>query len=366
MSRTRNVPFDWDVHVSKDIDMGYTLMFHMTSSQRQSLSSVSSKHSDTFLTEISLPFEGRSRKSLQGMWLFKTKWDHKNKIYHQNAIKMAEQYNVFMDFVEEAIKRNYSYNDFDPVTFMHDMLEPIKQIRANTIVRWNEFWGIITRKISPHTHVYPWNIQNTMIYNIQLINTSQSIRHRKIIITDNYLNITADPSALSVYTGLEPADIVWKMIDYVMTEQTVKLQQAEATWNENVDEVHNEIVETIRKHLKHSNVNHLIAERRCNMRMNNVVFNKYLAPKCNDYNLYWEQIGTCFKLRLKLLELQQIFGDTAGEREHIIKVNKNESKWLYFLGIIDMRYSYNCRRLFMSFTVKGKDPQGDVIATYVG
>eukprot|EP01083_Nonionella_stella_P017290 48357_1 len=356
-SQTILLMFSWDDHVENDIDIGFSVHLEMNDDQLNEIQSPKCSKSVSFLTDISLPFE------MNHQWLVKTKWNHKSKIFKMNAFEMAAQFEyIYMSFVQEAINRNYCYNEFDPITFMCDCLEPVPPIKLNTYVRWNDFWGRIVR--SKHgINVYRWNISKVQVYQIQIIDMSKSIDAGSPYESDNYMNITADPSVLSILNEQQPSEIVRIMVKYQLQKQQTEISRLQALWQRNGAQLEEQISASIRTHLRNKNVNRLIPERKCNLRVKRVEFDEYLEPKCNANGLEWSREQNNSKLSLTVGQLQQIFGEKTGSKEHIVIVKKEKSVWIYFLDRIEMRYSYTRTRLFMSFKVKGKDPDGDVIAT---
>eukprot|EP01084_Bolivina_argentea_P127461 225409_1 len=173
--------FDWDTHVIKDPLMGFAMQLHLNQKQERQLNRYNSRELKvkSFPTAISLPFINKRN----GNWIVQIKWNGQNKIFKTSAFLIAKQFeSVYMPFIQEATNRRYlCFNDYDPVNFMNESLQSVKQIPRNSYLRWNNEFGKCIAKISNHKNLYQWNLDGINMYKIQLVNINESISNRAII-----------------------------------------------------------------------------------------------------------------------------------------------------------------------------------------
>eukprot|EP01084_Bolivina_argentea_P077434 140450_1 len=344
--------FDWDTHVIKHPVMGHILTLQMNEDQIDIYENYDFNQfqNRSFLTTVSLPFINKQK------WTIQTQWNGTETIFKMDAFTVAKQFErQYMAFVYEASKRNYLLLDeFDPTTFICDSIVPVPQIKIASLIRWNDLFGKIHKKISQHQNLYTWNIGIINIYQIQLLNINASIKNKQLIFKEEYSDITADSTAISVY---DKCDFLWELSSYLLSTKEI--------WEKSTSELEAQIIKTIKKHLRKKQVNRKVKENKCFVWMKPTEFEKHIVTKSTTNCLKWTlESKSDNKLSVSLVELKQLFGTTAGIR--VVKIKDNNDKiieWKYFANKFDFRYSYVATKLFISFTPRSKDPDGDVAAT---
>eukprot|EP01084_Bolivina_argentea_P224649 379826_1 len=361
--------FDWDTHVIKDPVMGFVIQLHLNEKQKRQINRYDNQQQfrvKSFPSVISLPFINK-----QNNWTVQIKWNEENKIHTTCGFYIAEQFqNIYMAFVEEAIKRTYlQFNDYDPINFMNESLQPIKTIPPNSYLRWNNFkskqflFGKCVAKISNHHNLYQWNLDKVNIYKIQLVNINESILSRTIVLTNSRVDITGNPSAISLYNENQ---LLWALIEH----QNIQLQIQKQKWKQHGEQLNERIVKKISRFLRYKKLNELILEEQCNAEMTATEFDEWICVNCQCNGLKVDRKSNSKnEISLSLGEFKQLFGPKAGEKVVLIKIKDEITKkikiykWHYYFNTIDCRYSYLCGKFFMSFKVRGKSPDNDVIAS---
>eukprot|EP01084_Bolivina_argentea_P062825 114836_1 len=361
--------FTWDQHVIKDQNMGYILVLCMNSEQKRLVQTYNPNQTETqsFPTALSLPFMNNSNQ-----WKIQTRWNNMNKIYDSDAYNIAAQLEkMYMAFVGEAINRPYTMlNKYDPVNFLNEVLHQVQQLTVNTYIKWKNKFGRITAKISQDKNVYEWRLNTVEVYVLQVINTDETISNRRVTFTSNYINITADPSDISIYSNEQ--DTAWAILEYSYQTKSQQLQILEEIWNKNTIELDLQITKAIAKYLQNKYVNKEVdgISRKCIVTVKPTEFEHHLLSKSESIHLHWNlESKHNNAISVSLFELKQFIGVNAGERIHVVKIKRKKSKkqkdsiWRYYGNIFHFRYSYACEKLFIKFKVLGQDPTGDVQAT---
>eukprot|EP01084_Bolivina_argentea_P224652 379830_1 len=360
--------FDWDTRVTKDLVIGFVIQLHFNEKQKRRINrSINPQQlcEKSFPVTISLPFINK-----QNNWTVQIKRNEQNRIHTLSAFDIAGQFeHIYMAFVDEAIKRSYlQFNDYDPVNFMNETLQPIKAIPKNSYLRWNNLkkkqflFGKCVERVSNHQNLYQWNLDTFNIYKIQLINVSGSIASRRIQLATTYADITGNGSAIRLYNENQ---ILWALVDH----QNMQIQVQKQKWKQHGDQLNDRIVKKIRRFLRHKTVNHLILEKQCNVEMTETEFDEWICINCEGIGVEFDKKSHSKNtITLAIGEFKQLFGPNAGEKVVLVETKDEKTKkikiykWHYYFNTIDCRYSYLCNTFFMSFKVRGKSPDGDVIA----
>ncbi len=136
-------------------------------------------------------------------------------------------------------------------------------------------------------------------------------------------------------------------------------------WKKNGLELELEVKKAVQKFLKPNYVNKFIWENQCFVNgVGPTQFEHYLEKKCHLFGIQWDhKTKAKTEVDMEKDRFEQVFGDKSAENCRYIPYDGKILVWKYYPPLLHLRYSSNCRKLFFSFIVRGKDPQGDVIAT---